>query len=100
MLELASIGPIPFCGMVLSDMGADVIRLDRTAGAALPQQVLDRGRRSIAVDLKQPADSPRRSTSLPALDVLIEGYRPGVAERLGVGPKRASPATLASCTGG
>ena len=87
VLELASIGPIPFCGMVLSDMGADVIRLDRTAGAALPQQVLDRGRRSIAVDLKQPDGLAVVLDLVAASDVLIEGYRPGVAERLGVGPE-------------
>ena len=86
VLELASIGPIPFCGMVLSDMGADVIRLDRAAGAALPQQVLDRGRRSIAVDLKQPDGLGVVLDLVAASDVLIEGYRPGVAERLGVGP--------------
>ncbi len=87
VLELASIGPIPFCGMVLSDMGADVIRLDRTAGAALPQQVLDRGRRSIAVDLKQPDGLAVVLDLVASSDVLIEGYRPGVAERLGVGPE-------------
>ncbi len=87
VLELASIGPIPFCGMVLSDMGADVIRLDRTAGAALPQQVLDRGRRSIAVDLKQPDGLALVLDLVATSDVLIEGYRPGVAERLGVGPE-------------
>ena len=86
VLELASIGPIPFCGMVLSDMGADVIRLDRTVGAALPQQVLDRGRRSIAVDLKQPDGLAVVLDLVAASDVLIEGYRPGVAERLGLGP--------------
>ena len=87
VLELASIGPIPFCGMVLSDMGADVIRLDRTAGAALPQQVLDRGRRSIAVDLKQPDGLALVLDLVATSDVLIEGYRPGVAERLGIGPE-------------
>ena len=86
VLELASIGPIPFCGMVLSDMGADVVRLDRTVGAALPQQVLDRGRRSIAVDLKQPDGRAVVLDLVAASDVLIEGYRPGVAERLGLGP--------------
>jgi alpha-methylacyl-CoA racemase len=87
VLELASIGPIPFCGMVLSDMGADVIRLDRMAGAALPQQVLDRGRRSIAVDLKQRDGLAVVLDLVASSDVLIEGYRPGVAERLGVGPE-------------
>jgi alpha-methylacyl-CoA racemase len=86
VLELASIGPIPFCGMVLSDMGADVVRLDRTVGAGMPQQVLDRGRRSIAVDLKQPDGLAVVLDLVAASDVLIEGYRPGVAERLGVGP--------------
>ena len=86
VLELASIGPIPFCGMVLSDMGADVIRVDRPRGAPRPQQVLDRGRRSVAVDLKEPSGLAVALQLVAGADVLIEGYRPGVAERLGIGP--------------
>src|SRR5207237_6534721 len=92
VVELASIGPIPFCGMVLSDMGCDVVRVDKPADAALadasraPGSVLDRGRRSIALDLKSEAGREIVLRLVDGADVLIEGYRPGVAERLGVGP--------------
>ena len=92
VVELASIGPIPFCGMVLSDMGCDVVRIDKLADAAFadptraPGTVLDRGRRSIAVDLKSDAGREIVLRLVDDADVLIEGYRPGVAERLGVGP--------------
>ena len=92
IVELASIGPIPFCGMVLSDMGCDVVRVDKLADAALadpsraPGAVLDRGRRSIALDLKSAEGREIVLRLVDGADVLIEGYRPGVAERLGVGP--------------
>ena len=92
VVELASIGPIPFCGMVLSDMGCDVVRVDKLADAAFadpsraPGTVLDRGRRSIAVDLKSDAGREIVLRLVDDADVLIEGYRPGVSERLGVGP--------------
>lgn len=92
VLELAAIGPVPFCGLVLSDLGADVVRVDRASDVAgadpsyAPGNVIDRGRRSIGVDLKQP-DGPALVLDLVAgADVLVEGWRPGVAERLGVGP--------------
>lgn len=87
VIELASIGPGPFCGMLLGDMGADVIRVDRPGTD--PMATLDplrRNRRSIAVDLKH-ADGIRTVLRLvEQADALIEGFRPGVAERLGVGP--------------
>jgi alpha-methylacyl-CoA racemase len=92
VVELASIGPIPFCGMVLSDMGCDIVRVDKRADAAFadptraPGNVLDRGRRSIAVDLKSERGREIVLQLADAADVLIEGYRPGVSERLGVGP--------------
>jgi alpha-methylacyl-CoA racemase len=92
VVELASIGPIPFCGMVLSDMGADVVRVDKLAEVATadpsraPGTVLDRGRRSIGVDLKAAAGVDVVLRVVESCDVLIEGYRPGVAERLGIGP--------------
>ena len=92
VVELASIGPIPFCGMVLSDMGCAVVRVDKLADAALADPsraagtVLDRGRRSIALDLKSDAGREVVLRLVDGADVLIEGYRPGVAERLGVGP--------------
>ncbi|MEY2570527.1 MAG: alpha-methylacyl-CoA racemase, partial [Acidimicrobiaceae bacterium] len=91
-MELASIGPIPFCGMVLGDLGADIVRVDRpteVAGADPEQSgrnALDRGRRSIGVDLKHPDGVGVVLRLVERADVLIEGFRPGVAERLGVGP--------------
>ena len=93
VLELAGIGPAPFACMMLSDLGADVLRVDRVGGRrgieGLPANVLDRGRRSVAVDLKHP-DGPGVVLRLAeAADALVEGYRPGVAERLGIGPEAA-----------
>jgi alpha-methylacyl-CoA racemase len=93
VVELASIGPIPFCGMVLSDMGCHVVRVDKLADAAIadpsraPGTILDRGRRSIAVDLKSDEGREIVLKLVDGADVLIEGYRPGVAERLGLGPE-------------
>ncbi len=92
VVELASIGPIPFCGLVLSDMGADVVRVDKAADVAhadpayAPGNVIDRGRRSIGVDLKHPAGLDVARRLIDDADVVLEGYRPGVAERLGLGP--------------
>ncbi len=87
VVELAGIGPGPFCAMLLADMGAEVLRVDRPAsGAGMWPPLMTRGRRSVAVDLKHPdgAEVVRRLAG--AGDVLLEGFRPGVAERLGVGP--------------
>ena len=92
VIELAGIGPGPFAAMVLSDMGADVVRVDRTAavrqGADVPpsRDLLGRGRRSIAVDLKHPDGIETVLRLVEGADVLIEGYRPGVTERLGLPP--------------
>jgi alpha-methylacyl-CoA racemase len=91
VVELAGIGPGPFAGMLLADMGAEVVRVDRLPAQAsapgdAPTDVLGRGRRSVAVNLKAP-DGVETVLSLVELaDVLIEGYRPGVTERLGLGP--------------
>jgi alpha-methylacyl-CoA racemase len=86
-VELAGLGPAPFAGMVLADLGADVIRVDRPVPAdPRTHDPLKRGRRSITVDLKQPAGTEVVLRTCAASDALIEGYRPGVAERLGVGP--------------
>jgi alpha-methylacyl-CoA racemase len=90
VVELAGIGPGPFCGMLLADLGADVIVIDRPGAPATPVPVvndfLNRGKRRVVVDLKHPR-GPEVVLRLAALsDALIEGYRPGVAERLGVGP--------------
>jgi alpha-methylacyl-CoA racemase len=92
VVELASIGPIPFCGMVLSDLGADIVRVDKPAEVAMAdaeqsgRNALERGRRSIGVDLKSPAGVEVVLRLVEDADMLIEGFRPGVAERLGVGP--------------
>lgn len=93
VLELASIGPGPFAAMLLADLGADVVRVDRIihGPSALPaaSPVLGRGRRSVAVDLKRPEGQALILDLACTNDVLIEGFRPGVAERLGVGPSEA-----------
>jgi len=89
VVELQGIGPGPFCGMMLADMGAEVIRIDRasSAGQASPRaDVLARSRRSIAVDLKNADGAETVLRLVEGNDVLIEGFRPGVMERLGLGP--------------
>lgn len=87
IVELAGIGPGPFCGMMLSDMGAEVIRIDRlNPGAARPKDVLARNRRSVAVDLKTEAGVETVLRIVATADGLFEGFRPGVTERLGLGP--------------
>ncbi len=88
IIELAGIGPGPFCGMMLSDMGAEVIRVERKSNAsAAPKDVLARNRRSIALDLKQPAGVEAVLKLVESADALFEGFRPGVTERLGLGPE-------------
>jgi alpha-methylacyl-CoA racemase len=89
VVEFAGIGPGPFCCMLLSDMGADVVRIDRPGGRAMRNDVTARGRRSIALDMKQPADIEVALELIAKADILIEGFRPGVMERLGVGPDAA-----------
>ena len=92
IIELAGIGPAPMCAMLLSDMGADVVRIDRMADAGLGVQVqtkyslLNRGRRSVALDLKRPEATDAVLRMVGKADALIEGFRPGVMERLGLGP--------------
>ena len=88
ILEFAGIGPGPFCGMVLADLGAEVIRLDRTEGpAGTRQDFVGRGRRSLALDLKKPEAIAAALRLVEGADALIEGFRPGVMERLGLGPE-------------
>ncbi len=89
VVELAGIGPAPFAAMMLADMGADVVRVDRTEPAGLSAghpDLLVRNRRSIAVDLKHAAGREVVRDLAASADVFIEGFRPGVAERLGLGP--------------
>ncbi|MBV8682849.1 MAG: CoA transferase [Caulobacteraceae bacterium] len=87
ILEFAGIGPGPFCGMLLSDLGADVVRIDRKgAGRGSPHDVTARGRRSVAMDLKSPAAVETCLKLMEKADVVFEGFRPGVMERLGLGP--------------
>lgn len=88
VLEIGGIGPGPFAGMLLGDMGAEVIRIDRPFEAGLdnPFPVLHRNRRSITVDLKDPRGADLVLDLMPRIDAVIEGFRPGVAERLGIGP--------------
>jgi len=87
IIELAGIGPGPFCGMMLSDMGAEVIRVERKSQATqAPKDVLVRNRRSIALDLKSPAGVETVLRLVESADALFEGFRPGVTERLGLGP--------------
>ncbi len=94
IIEMAGIGPAPFAAMLFADMGAEVIRIDRprapgdtTFDTLKSYGFLNRGRRSLALDLKQPAAVAALLRMLAAADALIEGFRPGVMERLGLGPE-------------
>ena len=88
IIELAGIGPGPYCGMLLADLGAEVVAVERpsTAGGANPARISGRGKRSIALDLKSPTGVDALLRLVERADALFEGFRPGVAERLGVGP--------------
>ncbi len=91
IIEITGIGPGPFCGMMLSDMGAEVLRIDRAgsvgmAGDRASGDYLARGRRSVGVDLKNPIGVETVLRLVGKADGLIEGFRPGVMERLGLGP--------------
>ncbi|HEY7489000.1 MAG TPA: CaiB/BaiF CoA-transferase family protein [Streptosporangiaceae bacterium] len=89
VIELAGIGPGPFAAMLLADLGAEVIRVERANARAFPKPDKDlsnRGKRSVAVDLKNPAGKDVLLRLVERSDVLLEGFRPGVTERLGIGP--------------
>jgi alpha-methylacyl-CoA racemase len=92
VVEFAGLGPGPFCGMLLADLGADVVRIDRKGarggliGALGATSLLDRGKRSITLDLKDADDRAVVRRLVERADVLLEGFRPGVMERLGLGP--------------
>lgn len=93
ILEFDGLGPVTFAGMVLADLGAEVLRLTRSAAAGAPVfadvggEILHRGRAAVAVDLKNADDLARVKDLIAGADALIEGYRPGVMERLGLGPE-------------
>lgn len=93
VIEIAGIGPGPMACMLLADLGAEVVRIDRTeaSGLGVPMaprlDVNARGRRSVALDLKQPAGVEAALRLIDRADILVEGFRPGVAERLGLGPE-------------
>ncbi len=95
VVEFAGLGPGPFCGMLLADLGADVVRIDRRiaptglVGSLGGTSMLDRGKRSIALDLKDADDLTVVRALVARSDVLLEGFRPGVMERLGLGPEQA-----------
>jgi len=98
VVELAGVGPAPYCGMLLADLGADVVRVDRVPAGpprtgpaegldALVDGILGRGRRSVALDLKHPDGLAAARDLVARADALVEGFRPGVTERLGLGPR-------------
>jgi alpha-methylacyl-CoA racemase len=90
VVEFAGIGPGPFCGMLLSDLGADVVRIDRKGGGRGSKfDVTARGRRSVALDLKTPEAVEACLKLMANADAVFEGFRPGVMERLGLGPEVA-----------
>ena len=94
VVEMVGLGPAPFCAMMFADMGAEVIRIDRPGGSGIAAiagvmagaDVTARGRRSLAIDLRKPGAAETVLQLIDQADVLIEGYRPGVMERLGLGP--------------
>ncbi len=95
IVEMAGIGPVPFCGMLLADLGAEIVILDRPSRGAAHDitapgwagDVTRRGRRSLAIDLKHPLAAATVLRLAARADVLLEGFRPGVMERLGLGPE-------------
>lgn len=104
VLEFASMAPAPFTCTVLADLGAEVFRVDRASDvdpdARGSKDPLARGCRSLAVDLKHPDCAALVGHLAARADVLVEGFRPGVTERLGIGPRTAGPSTPLWCTGG
>lgn len=90
VIEFAGIGPGPFCAMLLSDMGAEVVRIDRKGGRGANKfDITSRGRRSLALDLKNPQAVQTALKLIAQADALLEGFRPGVMEKLGLGPEVA-----------
>jgi alpha-methylacyl-CoA racemase len=88
VLEFASIGPGPHCAMLLTDLGAEVMCIEREGGNGWPNPVVDRGRKRLTLDIRTDAGRERCLALAEGADVLIEGFRPGVMERLGLGPEQ------------
>jgi len=90
VIELTGLGPGPFCAMMLGDMGADVVRIDRIGGhpstVDARKNILDRSRRSVGINLKSTDGIATALRLIDQADALVEGFRPGVMERLGLGP--------------
>jgi alpha-methylacyl-CoA racemase len=92
VIELSAMGPVPFCGQLLADFGAEVIRIDRRQPSSVatlgvdPRFISARGKRSVTLDLKRPDEVEKALQLVESADVLLEGSRPGMAERLGLGP--------------
>ena len=89
IIEVGGIGPGPFCGMMLSDMGADIIRVERKGGLSLSDpkyDLLTRNRKSISINLRNPQGAETLLKMIEQVDALQEGFRPGVMEKLGIGP--------------
>jgi len=89
IIEVGGIGPGPFCGMMLSDMGAEIVRVERKGGLALSDpkyDLLTRNRKSISINLRKPEGAHTLLRMLEQVDALQEGFRPGVMEKLGLGP--------------
>ncbi|HAE48689.1 MAG TPA: carnitine dehydratase, partial [Tistrella mobilis] len=89
VIEIAGLGPGPFCAMLLADLGADVLRIERATGSGLFDPKFDlsnRGKRSVVLDLKKPEGVAAVLKLVESADILTEGFRPGVMERLGLGP--------------
>ena len=100
VVEMASLGPAPFCAMMLADMGAEVVRIARPGQAPLfgleqKHNLYDRSRRSLTLDLRDPAQLGQAKTLIAKSEILIEGFRPGVMERLGLGPQDVTPSNPA-----
>src|SRR5436190_1711074 len=91
IIELAGIGPGPYAAMLLADMGAEVVRVERpgppASGVPPQQDVLRRNRKSVVLDLRDPDGVQTLLSLIEGADVLLEGFRPGVTERLGIGPE-------------
>jgi alpha-methylacyl-CoA racemase len=87
VLEFVSIGPGPHCGMLLSDLGAEVVRIDREGGNGWANPIVDRGRHSLILDIRQPEGQRACRAIAKKADVVLEGLRPGVMERMGLGPE-------------